>query len=124
MKSVFFSTSGQGLWSSRAKSVRIVDMQLGYISDSVGSDGVTPRSGELRVYFDTDTWDCDSDGLIYTDPGFVRDLEQFCEQQNLAGYIDYSEQGMQGWDYVSFDVGDEFLDTWAAKFGIEWAAVA
>jgi hypothetical protein len=31
--------------------------------------------------------------------------------------VSYSEQGMQGDDYVSCDIGKPFLDSWTAKFG-------
>jgi hypothetical protein len=31
----------------------------------------------------------------------------------------YSEQGMQGRNYVSLDVGKEFLDSWSNKFNVK-----
>jgi hypothetical protein len=61
--------------------------------------------GELRVYFDTDTWDVENDGLIYTDPAFLTAI-RFAFDSND---IHYSEHGMQGDGFVSFDVGLEFL---------------
>jgi hypothetical protein len=33
--------------------------------------------------------------------------------------VGYSEQGMQGDDYVSLDVGESFIASWEAKFGYE-----
>ncbi len=109
---VIFHTSGDGYWSNVSQAVRITDMQLGYVSDE-------GDFGELRVYFDTKTWDVNKDGLIYTDSQFKKDLMQFVKQHGLVVDLCYSEQGMQGDDYVSLDVGKDFLDSWAAKFGVD-----
>ena len=113
---VQFNTSGDGYWSNVSKSVEITDMQLGYVNDE-------GDFGELRVYFNTDTWNVNTDGLIYTDTLFKQDLMQFVQQQGLVVDLCYSEQGMQGDNYVSLDVGKEFLDSWASKFGVDSLAV-
>ena len=112
MQTVILNTDGKrGLWSNVARAVRIVDVQLGYVADE--SD-----FGELCVYFDTETWDVNKDGLIYTDRLFERELQEFLTAHGLAGAdVSYSEQGMQGDDYVSCDVGEKFLRSWEAKFG-------
>jgi hypothetical protein len=107
-----FNTAGDGLWSNVSKSVEVIDMQLGYVSDE-------GDFGELCVYFNTATWDVDVDGLIYTDSGFYADLQQYIKQQGLVVDLCYSEQGMQGDNYVSLDVGQDFLDSWASKFGVD-----
>lgn len=109
MKAVIFNTAGNGYWSSKAKAVEIVDMQLGYVSDE-------KDFGELRVYFNQATWDTKVDGLIYTDRLFRTELNAFLIAQGLAA-AEYSEQGMQGNGYVSLDVGGKFLAAWEAKFG-------
>jgi hypothetical protein len=116
MDRVVFSTAGDGYWSNVSKDVEVTDMQLGSVNDD-------QDFGELRVYFDTDTWDVNKDGLIYTDSRFKQDLMQFVKQQGLVVDLCYSEQGMQGDDYVSLDVGAEFLDSWARKFGVDSLAV-
>ena len=116
MEKVIFSTAGDGYWSNVSKSVEITDMQLGYVSDE-------GDFGELCVYFNTDTWNVDVDGLIYTDSQFKQDLMQFVKQQGLVVDLCYSEQGMQGDNYVSLDVGKEFLDSWARKFGVDSLAL-
>ncbi len=110
MQKVIFNTSGTGYWSTVAKAVEITDMQLGYVSED-------KEFGELRVYFNTDTWDVETDGLIYTDKQFYAELQAFIKQQGLVVDLCYSEQGMQGEDYVSLDVGAEFIASWEAKFG-------
>jgi hypothetical protein len=110
MNKVIFNTAGDSLWSNVAKAVEITDMKLGYVSDE-------GDFGELCVYFNTDTWNVNTDGLIYTDTQFKQDLMQFVKQQGMVVDLCYSEQGMQGDNYVSLDVGAEFLASWAAKFG-------
>ena len=110
MEKVLFNTAGDGLWSNVAKAVEITDMRLGYVSDE-------GDFGELCVYFNTATWDVNADGLIYTDGQFKQDLMAFIVQHGLVVDLCYSEQGMQGDDYVSLDVGKDFLDSWFAKFG-------
>ncbi len=116
MQAVIFNTYGNGYWSCVAKSVQIVDMQLGYVADELDF-------GELRVYFNTETWDTSKDGLIYTDTQFKRELREFLNAHGLPGAdVDYSEQGMQGDDYVSCDIGKKFLRAWAAKFAVDLQA--
>ena len=110
MTKVIFNTSGDGYWSNVAKPVEIVDMRINYVSDE-------QDFGELCVYFNTDTWNVNTDGLIYTDGQFKQDLMQFVTQHGLVVDLCYSEQGMQGDNYVSLDVGAEFLASWVAKFG-------
>ena len=105
-----FSTVGDGYWSNVAKPVQITDMRVAYVNDE-------KDFGELRVYFNTKFWDVEQDGLIYTDSNFLAELRKFLNSHKLAGAdVDYSEQGMQGSNYVSLDVGEEFLTAWDAKF--------
>lgn len=121
MQKVIFNTSGDGFWSGVVNAqVEITDMQVEYISDDF-PEGGEPDFGELRVYFDTKTWDVDEDGLIYTDSLFLKQLQKFLNQHGLKGSdVSYSEQGMQGDDYVSLDVGQPFLKSWKKKFGTDW----
>ena len=109
---VMFNTAGDGYWSNVSKAVEVTDMKLGYVSDE-------GDFGELCVYFNTDTWNVDTDGLIYTDSLFKQELMKFVAEQGLVVDLCYSEQGMQGDNYVSLDVGKEFLDSWARKFGVD-----
>ncbi len=112
MKEVVFTTSGGGYWSNLVRNVRVVDMTVPYVNDE-------RDFGELKVYFDTADWDVNEHGLIYTDHGFMEDLRAFLTAHGLPGSdVEYSEQGMQGDDYVSCDVGGEFLTAWEAKFGV------
>jgi hypothetical protein len=108
MQAVTFNTNGKGYWSRAVKAVRITDLRLGYVSDE-------KDFGELCVYFNTQDWDVDVDGLIYTDKQFLKELNAFLAAQGLCA-AEYSEQGMQGDNYVSLDVGAKFLQAWEAKF--------
>jgi hypothetical protein len=96
-------TAGTGYWSNVAKKVQLTGIDLGYINDE-------EDFGELRVFFDTKTWDTDTDGLIYTDRLFLDLLSGELLASGLNSIdVSYSEQGMQGDNYVSLDVGPVFL---------------
>lgn len=99
-------TNGLGWWSRTAKAVGITKLDLQYINDE-------RDFGELCVHFDTATWDCAVHGLIYTDKQFMRELRDYLVSLGFtraeADDVCYSEQGMQGDDYVSCDVGAEFI---------------
>ena len=99
------NTNGNGYWSNKRKAVEITGLQLSYTNDELDF-------GELRVFFNTNTWDTHKDGLIYTDKQFMRELKELLTVQGFdASDVDYSEQGMQGDTYVSCDVGECFINT-------------
>jgi hypothetical protein len=80
----------------------VTGLELSYVNDE-------GDFGELRVHFDTNTWDVDTDGLIYTDKQFINDLKVLLNRIELNTDVSYSEQGMQGDTFVSLDVGPEFI---------------
>lgn len=99
-------TAGNGFWSRAIKPVKTTEMSLAYLNDE-------KDFGELRVYFDTKTWDVDTDGLIYTDRQFIGELwSALYEAGYVVSDVGYSEQGMQGDNYVSLDVGPDFINSW------------
>ena len=99
------NTNGNGYWSNKRKAVEITHLQLAYTNDEL-------NFGELRVRFNTATWDTAKDGLIYTDKQFMRELKELLTVQGFdASDVSYSEQGMQGDTYVSCDVGQCFINT-------------
>jgi hypothetical protein len=99
------STDGSGYWSNLAKTVTVTGLELSYVSDE-------NDFGELRVHFDTNTWNVDTDGLIYTDREFISNLKVLLSRLELDTDISYSEQGMQGDTFVSLDVGPEFIKSY------------
>jgi hypothetical protein len=103
--SATLNTNGNGYWSNKRKAVEITALQLSYTNDELDF-------GELRVRFNTATWDTYKDGLIYTDKQFMRELKELLTVQGFdASDVSYSEQGMQGDTYVSCDVGECFINT-------------
>ena len=99
------NTNGNGYWSRKATAVEITHLQLAYINDEMDF-------GELRVRFNTNTWNTNKDGLIYTDKQFMRELKELLTAKGFdASDVSYSEQGMQGDAYVSCDVGECFINT-------------
>lgn len=100
-------TDGKGYWSKAVRTVRINRVALTYVDDE-------GNFGELRAYFDPREWDVNTDGLIYTDMMWKHSFLTCME--NVLGFspdatldVSYSEQGMQGHNYVSMDVGEQFL---------------
>ena len=118
---IIFETSGDGYWSNSQRPVLIRDMRIGPFIDDDFDAGDSPDYGELCVYFEVQTWDVRKHGLIYTDRLFIKQLQEFLTAHGLPGDdVCYSEQGMQGDDYVSLDAGTEFYKAWMEKFGIEF----
>ena len=100
-------TDGQGYWSTVArKSIRINRVT---VEDNSGNG----EYGELRAYFDTKDWDINVDGLIYSDStwkrSFISCMATLGFSVQALANISYTEQGMQGDNYVSMDVGQDFL---------------
>lgn len=100
------TTDGTGLWSNHARSVEVTGLEVPYVNKE-------RDFGELRVYFNTDSWDTEKHGLIYTDEGFLADLKDYLARAGYSTDVHYSEQGMQGDNYVSLDVGPQFLQSWS-----------
>ena len=100
-------TNGKGLWSDKATAVSITSLDLQYISNE-------RDFGELCVHFNTQDWDVNTDGLIYTDPLFKAELRAYLQQLGFtaeeANDVEYSEAGMQCEHYVSCDVGLDFIN--------------
>jgi hypothetical protein len=113
---IILNTDGKGLWSRQAKPVIVTGLDC-IITKMEDEDKLF---GELMVRFDTKSWDTDKDGLIYTDDLFLTQLHEFLLSQGFiretATDVSYSEQGMQGDEYVSLDVSSEFCEEWLAKF--------
>ena len=105
-------TNGRGYWSTTAKAVDVEALDLQYITND-------KDFGELCIHFATDElgancWDTATDGLIYTDELFMRELHAYLQTVGFteaeANDVSYSEQGMQGNSYVSCDVGAVFIN--------------
>jgi hypothetical protein len=99
-------TDGNGLWSEAETAVTVVRVEL---ADSYENG----EYGELRAYFDTKTWNCNEVGLIYTDPRWIGEFRALMRSLGFTSKacedITYSEQGMQEYNFVSMDVGADFM---------------
>ena len=91
-------TGGNGLWSSKEKKVNII---------KIAPVSVTKDFVSFDAYFDKKNWNPDKDGLIYTDERWIREFREELVKlgvtKKVAKSIDYTEQGMQGDDYVSLE---------------------
>ena len=113
---VTLHTAGDGYWSDVAKAVRITELHLNYVSEDASF-------GELCVHFNTDDWNVSTHGFIYGDEQFEAELQNYLTSIGLDGAnISYSEQGMQGDNYVSYDVGKSFVASYKTKYAAEFAA--
>lgn len=115
--SAVLPTDGSGYWTKKQKHVTVIGLDIGYIDDD-------RDFGELRIIFDTASWDTKEDGLVYTDKLFLEQARDMLKQMGLAGDdVNYSEQGMQGKNFVSCDVGAAFIDSLASKFPEEFVEI-
>jgi len=91
-------TGGDGLWSSRSAVVEITNITIKWEGGGVV---------DINATFDTNTWNVEHHGLIYTDKlfleGFRRKISEACGSNTT---LDYTEQGMQGDDYISLECYD------------------
>lgn len=100
---IICTTSGNGHWSSHKKQTRVNKIELGFYkycykdSNSIYVNAIIPKS----------SWSVKRYGLIYTDPQWLRDFNSQVKillPHVFTDYVDYTEQGMQGNDYVSMSM--------------------
>ena len=105
------STDGKGLWSRHKTVLNMKECDIHNLSRH--ADKRDRFNGELRVYFNMKDWDTRKHGLIYTDPKWIKEFRKALEEKGFSKKavrnINYSEQGMQGDDYVSLDAGTDFI---------------
>ncbi len=113
------STNGKGLWTEEQRLVIINRLKIGYSSLTYYPE--EPFHGELRAYFDDSgftlgSWNVPGHGLIYTDKLWIREFKAGLRDLGLSikatQNVSYSEQGMQGTNYVSMDIGPVFYTSW------------
>lgn len=106
-------TAGNGLWSSATRKLTHRHMEL----RSKRFEG--DEWGELRVYFTKRDWDVNKHGLVYSDgyaskdTGWIYDFRGGLRAMGFTRLasldVNYSEQGMQGDNYVSLDADKRFI---------------
>ena len=115
----FLNTDGSSLWSDKVtRKVKVTIIEICISKDDNYKEG--RPWGELKVYFYPETWNPAENGLIYTDKLFEKELREYLVTKGFskkaAREVDYSEQGMQGDNYVSLDVGHVFSTEWINKY--------
>ena len=99
-----FTTCGDGYWSNVAKEVFVERIAMFISTENTGDEEYC--DGDLQAYFTEETWN-DSYGLIYTDSEFLACVHTALIAAGIsieaAEDVCYSEQGMQGDNYVSMD---------------------
>ena len=113
VKTLTATTNGKGYWSTEKRTVGIEKIEIENIMnvneepiDVIDSDSTdTPKTVYLRVYFNRSDWDVKKHGLIYTDTKWLTQLRKgLVEIGVTAAGLNYTEQGMQGSDFVSLCV--------------------
>jgi hypothetical protein len=103
-----FTTCGDGYWSNIAKEVFVEKIAMFISTENYADEGEDAEycDGDLQAYFTEETWN-DSYGLIYTDSEFLACVHTALIEAGIsieaAEDVCYSEQGMQGDEYVSMD---------------------
>jgi hypothetical protein len=111
VKNITAATNGKGFWSDVKRKVKIESIEIDSITDD-NADEIDPRDKTqtpvmmyLRVYFDRKSWNVEKHGLIYTDEKWIAELRKGLRLIGVtATGLEYTEQGMQGDDYVSVSV--------------------
>jgi len=113
------NTDGNGFWSREVREVKIHKINILFYH----MDSRSGYTGELAAYFNQRTWKLSKHGLIYSDKLWIKDfrkeLENIGFSEKAVRSVNYSEQGMQGDNYVSLDVGNTFMKEWDEKMGLD-----
>lgn len=98
------STDGKGYWNRKEKQINHKKIEL------VIFDTKCNPSFQLNVYFTKKDWNVNNYGLIYTDELWLENLHKELTKLGFKNSksATYSEQGMQGDNYVNLDVTKEF----------------
>ena len=116
--------SGDGEYCKSYKSVRIVDMNIFAMINDNKADECEYEGVVVEVKFDSRDWKIEDDGLIYTDSGFLSDLQLFFESKGVdASALEYTEHGMQGEEWVSLEADEAFFRTAIANLPPEWVTI-
>ena len=100
-KPFYCSTNGSSLWSSDKKKVKVYKLYPSTVWDGY----VTFEASFLKK-----DWNVNKLGLIYTDKLWIKEfrnnLVKLGVPRGIANTIDYTEQGMQGDNYVSLETNN------------------
>lgn len=102
---IICNTNGRGLWSADARAVRVNKVVVSVHNVEVNLHDFYPTLYvNVDAYFPKKSWDTHTHGLIYTDSQWIKEFNQAMKAINpllFGSEVAYTEQGMQGEDYVS-----------------------
>lgn len=103
--------AGDGLWGGERGQKVFLRIQL---DAQQWEDDLYVRA---YGFFYPNNWRMEVDGLMYTDSGVERDVQQAFKALGLKHWKEvwWSEQGMQGYNYADFDVGDNLAKELVTK---------
>jgi hypothetical protein len=106
------TTDGAGKWTDELRSVPlrlVVETDTEIDRDEEGK--ISYASCAVYGYFDTSVWNVNQVGLLYTDDAVEKQVQDWLTAQGFpASGIGWSEMGMQGPDYVHFDMDFDALE--------------
>lgn len=92
-----FGPKGKGLWG-------VADDEIEYTISKVSFPYMDDEYSFVSMNVYLKDYNSKKAGLIYTDKTFLKNLKDILKRGGITPKIDYSEQGLQGKDYVNFDV--------------------
>ena len=115
IRNLYATTNGKGYWSDVSRTVKINKIIIDDITDENGetvdltkTPVATISLMYLQVFFSKKSWNVEKHGLIYTDSKWISELRKGLRSIGLeSAGLGYTEQGMQGDDYVSVCVGNK-----------------
>ena len=110
-------TDGSGFWSEK-----IAYLNFEISVDQIWNTAETKKEkpdyyGQLNAYFDPKVWDTEKFGLIYTDKAFDKSVSDALRKAGFKYYnrLETSEQGMQGDNFVNYDLDNPLAAEILAK---------
>ena len=109
--------TGGGFWYEGPARKYSCTVYVALQEEAFEGDGDGEFSHELRIFVVPKGYNPDKVGLIYTDPGFEKDMQAFFKKLGMPAWskVDGSEQGMQGNNYVDMEVWSKRAVNWVKK---------
>jgi hypothetical protein len=105
LRNTYAHTNGVSYWNNTLKRVRLTKIVINI--ELTPTDDEEYMFFDMNVFFTKNSWDISKDGLIYTDKGFIQEFRNILISLGFdpeaSADVRYSEQGMQGENWVNFD---------------------
>src|SRR5271169_904613 len=100
LKGKTVNTRGDGYWSTTRRATKIMKIEYDIL---LTNPACQDEIKYMNVYLTKKSWDTDKHGLVYTDKLWIREFRRLLKKAGFQGKVSYSEQGMQGDNYVNLD---------------------